>query len=86
MRISTLGHTLSIFLALTFAICVLWGLATPQNLHMHGAWEALLPGFEWISLPSFLIGLVGAYLYGWYGAIVFVPLYRFFSRKSGSED
>jgi len=86
MKIITVGNTLSLFLAVTFTICVLWGLVAPENLHMHAAWQALLPGFEWISFPSFLIGLAGAYLYGWYGAIVFVPLYRFFSRSAPTAD
>jgi len=49
---------------------------------MHGAWEKAMPGFHWISFPAFLIGLVWAYAYGWYTAVVFVPLYNFFNRKS----
>lgn len=80
MKIATIGNTLSLFLAITFVLCVGWGLVAPENLHMHQAWENLLPGFTWISLPSLLIGLAGAYLYGWYAALVFVPLYRFFNR------
>lgn len=80
-RLVPLGHALSLFLAITFVLCVLWGLATPPALHMHRAWEALLPGFEWLSLQGFLYGLIGAYLYGWYTAVVFVPLYRFFVRR-----
>lgn len=81
MRITTLGNTLSLFLAITFVLCVLWGLAAPPALHMHAAWQDLLPGFTWISWPSFFIGLAGAYLYGWYGALLLVPLYRFFDRR-----
>lgn len=30
---------------------------------------------------AFFIGLVEAYLYGWYIAVLFVPLYRRFSRN-----
>lgn len=86
MKISAVGNALSVFLAITFTICVLWGLATPENLHMHGAWEGLLPGFEWISLSSFFIGLAGSYIYGWYGAVVFVPLYNFFARKDAVSE
>ena len=48
---------------------------------MHKAWESLLPGFTFISVPSFFLGLIESYLYGWYIALVFVPLYRFFSRS-----
>jgi len=85
MRITTLGNALSLFLAFTFTLCVLWGLVAPEKLHMHAAWEALLPGFSWISLPSFLIGLAGSYLYGWYAALVFVPLFRFFAKRSAVD-
>ncbi|MEO1169852.1 MAG: DUF5676 family membrane protein [Pseudomonadota bacterium] len=86
MKIWTVGNALSLFLAVTFTICVVWGLFAPENLHMHAAWQDLLPGFEWISFPSFLIGLVGAYLYGWFGAVVFVPLYRLFDRPEPSTE
>lgn len=86
MRIIPTGHALSVFLALTFANCVGWGLVAPPNLHMHGVWEQLLPGFTFISVSSFFIGLVEAYLYGWYIALIFVPLYRFFHRPSVSTN
>ena len=84
MRIVPIGHALSLFLAVTFTICVVWGLFTPSALHMHEAWEPLLPGFTWISLPSFLIGFVEVYLYGWYAAVVFVPLYNFFNNRKAA--
>jgi hypothetical protein len=48
---------------------------------MHAAWEQLLPGFKFISVSSFFLGLVEAYLYGWYIALVFVPLYQLFNRQ-----
>lgn len=82
MKIVPVGHALSLFLVITFTLCVVWGLVTPISMHMHGAWEKLMPGFRWISLPAFLVGLVWAYAYGWYTAVVFVPLYNFFNRKS----
>jgi len=80
MRIKPLGHTLSIFFAISFLLCVAWGLVMPDNLHMHEAWSAFLPGFNW-SVLGVLFGLVGAYLYGWYIALVFVPLFNFFHKK-----
>lgn len=84
MKIVPVGHALSLFLAITFTLCVLWGLLTPQAMHMHRAWEPLMPGFHWISLPAYLIGLVWAYFYGWYAALVFVPLYNFFNGKKAA--
>jgi hypothetical protein len=82
MRLKPLGHALSLFLAISFVLCIIWGLIFPPELHMHPAWEDLLPGFEFLTLPGFLIGLVETYLYGWYIALVLVPLYNFFDRAS----
>lgn len=45
---------------------------------MFGAWQKLLPGFESISWKSYIVGLVEAYAYGWYFALVWAPLYNFF--------
>lgn len=82
VRLVPVGHALSLFLAISFVLCVLWGLVTPPSLHMHPAWQAMLPGFEWLSWRGFFCGLVGAYLYGWYTAVLLVPLYRMFARRA----
>ena len=42
------GWTLSLFLLLSYLICIAFGLLAPKRFHMHEAWEALLPGFEWV--------------------------------------
>lgn len=85
MKIVPTGHALSLFLVISFTLCILWGLSTPMSLHMHGAWEAMMPGFHWLSLPSFLIGVAWAYIFGWYAAVVFVPLYNFFNKRALSS-
>lgn len=84
MKIAPVGHALSLFLVITITLCVLWGLVTPMEMHMHGAWEKAMPGFHWISVQSFLIGLAWAYAYGWYSAIIFTPLYNLFNRKAAA--
>jgi sugar phosphate isomerase/epimerase len=48
---------------------------------MYQAWQHLLPGFQWINWKSFLIGLVESYGYGWYLALIWVPLYNVFSAR-----
>ena len=75
------GWTLSVFLLVTFLVCVAFGLLLPAQFHMHQAWEPLLPGFKWLTWPGFFAGAVGSFLYGWYIALVAVPLYRFFSKN-----
>ncbi|WP_297185410.1 DUF5676 family membrane protein [uncultured Porticoccus sp.] len=75
-----LGNTLSLVLVISYLLCVGFGLLAPAQMRMYEAWAPLLPGFEWLTWSGFLIGLVEAYLYGWYFAVLFVPLYRWFSR------
>lgn len=76
------GHAVSLFLTISYLVCVGFGLLVPETFRMYEAWSPLLPGFEWLTLGSFVIGLLEAYLYGWYVALVFVPLYNFFNRYS----
>ncbi len=79
-----LGMSLGSFFALTFVLCVLFDLWFPA-LAMNPVWAPLLPGFTWISWASFLLGLIEAFAYGWYIALVFGPLYNFFAMRSGTS-
>lgn len=80
VQLVPLGHSLSLFLAISFVFCVLFDLVIP-GMAMHAAWSVFLPGFEWLSVSSFLLGLAESYLYGWYGAILWGGLYNFFAKK-----
>lgn len=71
------GHASSLFLAITFILCVVFDLLFPEHA-MYEAWRKLLPGFHWLSWKSFLLGLVESYGYGWYVTLVWVPLYNVF--------
>lgn len=73
------GMSLGLFLAITFTLCVIFDLLFPAYA-MNSSWGMLLPGFEWLSVSSFIIGLIETYLYGWYVAIVFVPIFNWFSH------
>jgi hypothetical protein len=75
LSLSGVGHATSVFLAISFAVCVVGDLVMPAY-EMHSAWERLLPGFTWISWGSFLLGLAESYAYGWYIALIWVPLYN----------
>lgn len=78
--VTALGMSLGAFLALTFVLCVLFDLLFPVYA-MNPAWAPLLPGFIWISGPSFFLGLIETYAYGWYVALVFGPIYNFFGAR-----
>ncbi|MGR9116075.1 MAG: heavy metal translocating P-type ATPase [Gammaproteobacteria bacterium] len=75
LSLSATGHATSLFLAVTFTLCVGFDLIFPEAA-MYRTWQALLPGFKWISWDSFFLGLVECYGYGWYFALIWVPLYN----------
>lgn len=83
LRIPTavLGWSLSLFLAISFALCVVFGLIFP-GATMYQAWLPLLPFVDWISWPDFLLGLIESFAYGWFVALVFAPLFNLFAAKA----
>ena len=80
------GWTLSLFLLITYLLCVAFGLLVPGRFHMVEAWAPLLPGFEWLTVEGFIAGAFGSFLYGWYAALLLVPLHFFFARRSGPSN
>lgn len=66
------GMSLGLFLAITFALCVAFDLLFP-GLAMYETWLKFLPGFTWLSWPSFFLGLVESFAYGWYVAWQSLP-------------
>lgn len=74
------GLGLSLFLAISYVLCVAYGLIV-ANQGMHQLLSAILPGFTWITWPSFLLGLLWALAAGWYVALVFTPLFNFFAAR-----
>ncbi len=81
LSLSAFGHATSLFLAISFALCVAFDLLFPQ-MAMYRSWQALLPGFTWISWSSFFVGLVESYGYGWYVTLIWVPLYKVFHARA----
>lgn len=76
-----LGYSLSLFLAATYVICVLFDLWLPEYA-MNPVWGRLLPGFVWLTWPSFFLGLAETLAYGWYAALVFGGLYNFLAARA----
>lgn len=74
------GMSLGLFLAITFILCVGFDLIFPE-VAMYETWSKLLPGFTWLSFPSFLLGLVETFAYGWYVAMIFGPLFNYFAAR-----
>jgi hypothetical protein len=80
LSLPAFGQATSLFLAITFVLCVGFDLAFPERA-MYRSWQALLPGFTWISWSSFFLGLIESYGYGWFIALIWVPLYNVFSAQ-----
>ncbi len=81
LNIKVVSWALATATLFSYLLCVAYGLATPASLHMHPFLEQVLPGFEWLTLQGFLIGLVESFLYGAYAGLVYVPVYNFFVRR-----
>ena len=74
------GLSLGLFLAITYVLCVGFDLIFPGQA-MYQTWLRLLPGFTWLTWPSFALGLVESFAYGWYVALIFCPLFNFFAAR-----
>lgn len=73
--------SLGCWAAVSFVVCVVWGMLTPEAVHMHAFLEHILPGFHWLTWWSFLLGLVESFLFGFYVGLVYVPIYNAFYRR-----
>ncbi|HXV31281.1 MAG TPA: DUF5676 family membrane protein [Sinorhizobium sp.] len=74
------GLSLGAFLTISYVLCVLFDLWFPAQA-MNSVWSPLLPGFTWLTWPSFFLGLVETFAYGWYIALVFGPIYNLLSAR-----
>jgi hypothetical protein len=81
LAIVPLGMSLGSFLVITYVLCVLFGIFVFER-GMHQLLAQLLPGFTWITWPSFFLGVLWSFLYGWYVAVVFAPLFNFFAART----
>lgn len=81
LPVVVLGWALSLFLTITYVLCVGFDLIFPDYA-MNGVWIGLMPGMTWLSVPSFLLGLVWAFLYGWYGAVLFGGLFNAIAART----
>lgn len=86
LHLKTVTWSLASFTAVSFLICVLYGAVTPESLHMHQFLEIVLPGFKWLSIGTFFLGLVESFLWGAYIGLAYVPIYNFFHRKFNPTD
>lgn len=85
LSLVAVGQATSLLLAISFALCVAFDLVFPSHA-MYESWQTLLPGFTWLSWKSFFLGLLESYGYGWYFALIWVPIYNVFATRSYNKE
>ena len=73
--------TLGLWSAVTFLVCVIYGLIVPDRLHMTAFLEQVLPAFEWLTPVGFGLGLLESFLYGAYAGMLFCWIYNRLWRR-----
>jgi 2TM family of unknown function (DUF5676) len=76
-----LGLASSLFLAISFVLCVLGYLLFPSLPVPHAALSLFLPSFVLLTWRSFLLGLLESIGWGWYVSLIFGPLYNYFVSR-----
>lgn len=79
IRLVPFGLSLSIFLAVTFALCAIGELIPGlESIHVL---SVLYPGVDWTQPGLLLAGVVWAFVTGWYVALAFGSLYNLFNGR-----
>ena len=84
LNIKIVSWSLGLFAAVSFVLCVIYGLIVPASLHSVQLLEMALPAFKWLTFGGFFLGLIESFLYGVYAGLVFVPIYNFLARRSAA--
>jgi antibiotic biosynthesis monooxygenase (ABM) superfamily enzyme len=84
LNVKIVTWSLGIFTAISFVLCVAYGVIAPANLHMAPFLEMVLPAFKWLTFGGFCMGLIESFLYGVYAGLVFVPIYNLLARRWGA--
>ena len=81
LNLRVITWSLGIFAAVSFMLCILYGLIVPPSLHAARALEAVLPAFKWLTFSGFVFGLLESFLYGVYAGLMFVPIHNAIWRR-----
>lgn len=84
MSLKIVTWALALSGALLYLLCIAYGLTNPASGHMREFLTIALPGFEWLTVKGFAIGLVKSFLYGALIGVVYVPIYNALQRRFGT--
>jgi hypothetical protein len=73
--------SVGLFCAVSFVLCVLYGLVVPRAWHLTQLLEITLPGFKWLSVGGFVLGLFETFFYGAYAGLVFTWVHNAVARR-----
>jgi hypothetical protein len=82
LNVKVVTQSLASFGGITFALCVGYGLLVPAKVHPSWLLEAILPGFTWLSIGSFVLGVIETSLYGAFAGALYSALYNYFARRA----
>lgn len=81
LNFKIVAASLAVSAALVYLICVIFQPIFPDwAMYTSDTWMAAFPGFDW-TFAGILIGLLESALYGLLAALIFVPVYNFFSAR-----
>jgi hypothetical protein len=81
MNLKTVTWALALSASSLYLLCIAYGLTRPATGHMVDFLTIVLPGFEWLTVKGFVIGLVKSFLYGALLGLVYVPIYNVLARR-----
>jgi hypothetical protein len=82
LNVKVVVESVASFAAISYVLCIAFGVLAPASVHAAWLLEAMLPGFKWLSVGSFVLGLVEASLYGAWAGLLYSTLYNYFSRRT----
>lgn len=81
ISVFVLGLSLSLFLTISYVLCIIGYLVLPGLPIEHSALSIFLPGFALLSWRTFVLGAIESFAWGWYIALIFCPLFNFFAAR-----
>lgn len=84
LNIKLIAWSLGLFGVVSFVLCVIYGLIAPEALHMYTFLETVLPGFRWLTVGGFFLGLLESFLWGVYVGLVFGWIHNALARRWGA--
>lgn len=70
--------------AIGYVLCVLFGIVFPNQLYQQ--LFKMLPGFKWLDITSFLLGLIEAFVYGLFIGALFTAFNKNPMKYTGGHS